>query len=207
MIRVLIVDDHPLAIAGLRMLLGAAVGIEIVGATDSAAAALTTYAALRPDVVISDYYLPVRNGLFLVEQLIRADPACKILVVSSVETADIPAQLLRAGALGYVMKAADASVLIRAVRKVAKGERYIDESLAGATLFEPSELEKISGRLLQVLTLLAEGASNAEIAVRLKIDEVTVRRHKSRLLAKLGVERESELIAMARAAGFGKEMY
>ncbi|QQQ00948.1 response regulator [Lysobacter enzymogenes] len=207
MIRVLIVDDHPLAVAGLRMLLGSAAGIEIIGATDSAAAALTAYAAMKPDVVVSDYYLPIRNGLFVVEQLIRLDPDCKILVVSSVETAEIPAQLLRAGALGYVIKAADASVLIRAVRKVAKGERYIDDSLAGATLFEPSELGKISGRLLQVLTLLAEGFSNAEIAVRLRIDEVTVRRHKSRLLAKLGVEKESELIAMARAAGFGKDVY
>lgn len=207
MIRVLIVDDHPLAVAGLRMLLGAAAGIEIVGTTDSVAAALRAYVALRPDVVVSDYYLPIRNGLFLVEHLVRLDPETKILMVSSVETADIPAQLLQAGALGYVIKAADASVLIRAVRKVAKGERYIDENLAGATLFEPSELEKISGRLLQVLTLLAEGRSNAEIAVELKIDEVTVRRHKSRLLAKLGVDRESELVAMARAAGFGSLLY
>ncbi|MEI2457482.1 response regulator transcription factor [Lysobacter firmicutimachus] len=204
MIRVLIVDDHPLAVAGLRMLLGAAAGIEIAGATDSAAGALSTYASLRPDVVICDYYLPVRNGLYLVEQLLRSDPACKILVVSSVETAEIPAQLLRAGALGYVVKAADASVLIRAVRKVAKGERYVDESLAGAALFEPSELDKISGRLLQVLTLLAEGRTNAEIAMELEIGEVTVRRHKSRLLAKLGIDRETALIAMARAAGFGR---
>lgn len=204
MIRLLIVDDHPLAIAGLRVLLGAAAGIEVVGTEGSVFGALAAYVALKPDVVICDYYLPNRNGLYLVERLIELDPRCKVLMVSSIDTAAIPAQLLRAGALGYVVKAADASVLIRAVRKVAKGERYLDENLAGAALFEPSELDKISGRLGDVLALLAAGRSNGEIAAELMIGEVTVRRHKSRLLARLGVSDEADLIAMARAAGFGK---
>ncbi|MGO1069624.1 response regulator [Lysobacter sp. CA199] len=203
MIRLLIVDDHPMAIAGLKVFLGPAAGIEVVGTADSVPSALAAYAALKPDVVLCDYYLPPGNGLLVVKQLIRQDPECKILIVSSVDTLAIPAQLLSAGALGYVVKASDGAVMIRAVRKVAKGQRYFDQLLGGASLFDHGAMDRIKGRLAQVMKLLAADKSTSEIALALGIKEGTVRRHKSILMKELRIKTEAELVAMAKVAGFG----
>ena len=164
MIRVFIVDDHFLVRTGYRFVLTNVAGIQIVGEAQNAAEALIGIPRVRPDVVICDYDLPDRNGLFVVTNLLNQDPTLKVLVVSAITTGAVPRQMLRAGALGYVTKAGDGSVLIRGIRQVAKGERYIDESLGGADLFGDSAFDGLNGRVRDVLLLMLEGMQNPEIA-------------------------------------------
>lgn len=203
MIRIFVVDDHQLIRKGYRLMLMNAAGVQIVGEAQNATEALTVIPRVRPDVVICDYELPDQNGLFVVKHLLEFDPKLKILIVSVIQTGLVPRQLLAAGALGYVTKAGDASVLIRAIRQVAKGERYIDDSLDGAVLFGDPIFDGLSGRPRDVLVLMLEGKQNPEIARELGIAESTIRSHKSVLMDKVGVSSERALLAKAREAGFG----
>lgn len=203
MIRIFIVDDHQLIRSGYRLLLTNAAGLQIVGEAQNAAEALTVIPRVLPDLVICDYELPDQNGLFVVKHLLDFDPKLKILIVSVIRTGLVPRQLLAAGALGYVTKAGDASVLLRAIRQVSKGERYIDDSLDGAVLFGDPIFDALSGRLRDVLILMLEGKLNPEIAAELRITESTIRSHKSVLMEKVGVTSERALLAKAREAGFG----
>lgn len=116
----------------------------------------------------------IQNGLFVVTNLLNQDLALKVLVVSAITTGAVPRQMLRAGALGYLTKGS-----VRGIRQVAKGERYIDESLGGADLFGDSGFDGLNGRVRDVLLRMLEGMQNPEIAAALGISESTVRRHKA----------------------------
>lgn len=129
-IKVFIVDDHALVRAGFRMILGAEGDIEVVGEADSAEAALPQIRRLKPDVVLCDLHLPGLSGLELTERIVRGEYGTRVIAVSVLEDGPMPRRLLEAGAFGYVGKASDASELLRAVRDVARGRRYLASSIA-----------------------------------------------------------------------------
>ncbi|MGO1069547.1 response regulator [Lysobacter sp. CA199] len=201
MIRVFVVDDHPLARVGLRWLLEAQADIRVIGEAATLDDAKMAIPAIAPDVVLCDYQLPDGSGLDLTRHLLKHDPAMKILVVSMVDGGPVPRRLLAAGALGYVSKARDGAVVVRAVREVAQGRRFLDDALGGHLLFESSPFERLSGRELEIAMLMIQGKRNHEIAEALSIAGSTVRTLRARLLAKLEVRGEAALTRLALEYG------
>lgn len=199
-IRVFLLDDHALVRAGLRMVLSAETDIEVVGEADSGETGLPMIRRLRPDVVLCDLHLPGISGLEVTERLVKGDSGCKVVVVSVLEDGPMPKRLIEAGASGYVGKAGDAAELLRAIRDVARGKRYLANGIAqhlalsgiggGGTPFDA-----LSPRELEVAMLLVQGLRQEDIARKLSLSAKTVNTHKSRLFEKLGIQ---DNIALAR---------
>ena len=124
-IRVFIVDDHALVRTGMRMILSAQTDIEVLGEAESGEEALPLIRRLKPDVVLCDLHLPGVSGLEVTERIVRGDYGTRVIVVSVLEDGPLPKRLLEAGASGYVGKGGDALELLRAVRDVARGKRYL----------------------------------------------------------------------------------
>ncbi|MBN7137684.1 hypothetical protein A7A76_23595 [Lysobacter enzymogenes] len=151
----------------------------------------------RPDVVLCDFHLPDMDGLEVTRRLLAEHPELKVLIVSVVEGGPVPRRLLAAGAMGYVSKARDGSTVVRAVREVAAGRRYLDEALGARVLFETTPFDHLSPRQLEVALLMVQGKRNAEIALELDLTESTIRTVRAKVMAKLGVQTD---IALARLA-------
>ena len=200
-IKVFIVDDHALVRAGFRLILGAEGDIEVVGEADSAEAALPQIRKLKPDVVLCDLHLPGLSGLELTERIVRGDYGTRVIAVSVLEDGPMPRRLLEAGAFGYVGKASDASELLRAVRDVARGRKYLASAiaqglaLAGLQGEAASPFDTLTPRELEVALLLNQGLRQEAIARQLSLSAKTVNTHKSRLFEKLGIQ---DTIALAR---------
>ncbi len=199
-IRVFLLDDHALVRTGMRLMLSNETDIEVVGEAGSGESGLPMIRKLRPDVVLCDLHLPGISGLEVTERLVRSDLGCKVVVVSVLEDGPIPKRLIEAGAAGYVGKAGDAAELLRAIREVARGKRFLANGIAqhlalsglggGGTPFDA-----LSPRELEVAMLLVQGLRQEDIARRLSLSAKTVNTHKSRLFEKLGIE---DTIALAR---------
>ena len=129
-IRVFLVDDHALVRAGMRMILSGETDIEVVGEAESGEDALPQVRKLKPDVVLCDLHLPGVSGLEVTERIVRGDHGTRVIVVSVLEDGPLPKRLLEVGASGYVGKGGDAAELLRAVRDVARGKRYLASSIA-----------------------------------------------------------------------------
>ena len=201
-IRVYLVDDHALVRAGMRMILAGEVDIEVVGEADSGEVALTQIRQLKPDVVLCDIHLPGLSGLEVTERITGGALETKVIAVSVLEDGPMPKRLLDAGASGYVGKGGDASELLRAVRDVARGKRYLASSVAQAIALssvsgDSSPFDGLSGRELEVSLLLLRGLRQEEIARRLSLSAKTVNTHKSRAFEKLGIR---DTVALARLA-------
>ena len=202
-IKVFIVDDHALVRTGFRLILSAEADIEVVGEAESAELALPLIRKFKPDVVLCDLHLPGLSGLELTERVVRADYGSKVIAVSVLEEGPMPRRLLEAGALGYVGKACDAEELLHAVRQVAKGKRYLANTIAqGMALAQlqgetVSPFDTLTPRELEVALLLNQGMRQETIAKRLSLSPKTVNTHKSRLFEKLGVH---DTVALARLA-------
>ncbi|QWP77069.1 response regulator transcription factor [Lysobacter sp. K5869] len=201
MIRVFIVDDQPLVRLGLRWILGAHSDFEVVGEAGDPHEAIARVAQSQADVALCGFNLPDGDSLGLVRRLLHRDPALRILVVSAVGDGPLPRRLLAAGALGYVSKSRDGAVVVRALREVAAGRRFIDDSLGGRLLFESSPFDRLSPRELEVARMLLEGRRNREIAAALRVTESTVRTLRSRALSKLDVRGEGALVRLAMDHG------
>lgn len=202
MIRVFLVDDHALVRAGIRMILGGQVDIEVVGEADSGEDALPAIRRLKPDVVLCDLHLPGLSGLEVTERLVRGDYGTKVIIVSVLEDGPLPKRLLEAGAQGYVGKAGDANELLRAVRDVARGKRYLGTSIAQNMALANvagggSPFDGLSPRELEVAMLLVQGMRQEDIAQRMSLSSKTVSTHKTRLFQKLDIH---DTIALARLA-------
>ena len=202
-IRVYLVDDHALVRAGMKMILAGEVDIEVVGEADTGEVALAQVRQLKPDVVLCDIHLPGLSGLEVTERIARSLPETKVIAVSVLEDGPMPKRLLDAGASGYVGKGGDASELVRAVRDVARGKRYLASSVAQAIALssvsgDSSPFDGLSGRELEVSLLLLRGLRQEEIAKRLSLSAKTVNTHKTRLFEKLGIH---DNIALARLVG------
>ncbi|MGG6461493.1 response regulator [Solilutibacter silvestris] len=201
-IRVYLVDDHALVRAGMKMILAGEVDIEVVGEADTGEVALAQVRQLKPDVVLCDIHLPGLSGLEVTERITRSLPETKVIAVSVLEDGPMPKRLLDAGASGYVGKGGDASELVRAVRDVARGKRYLASSVAQAIALssvsgDGSPFDGLSGRELEVSLLLLRGLRQEEIAKRLSLSAKTVNTHKSRAFEKLGIR---DTVALARLA-------
>ena len=201
-IRVFIVDDHALVRTGMRMLLSAETDIEVLGEAESGEVALPQIRRLRPDVVVCDLHLPGVSGLEVTERLVRGGHDTRVIIVSVLEDGPLPKRLLEAGASGYVGKGGDASELLRAVRDVARGKRYLASNIAQNLALsgiggDASPFDALSPRELEVALLLTQGLRQEDIARRLSLSAKTVNTHKSRLFDKLGIR---DSIALARLA-------
>jgi len=202
-IRVFVVDDHALVRAGMRMILSGETDIEVVGEADCGEDALPLIRKLTPDVVLCDLHLPGVSGLELTERILKGDHGTRVIVVSVLEDGPMPKRLLEIGAAGYVGKGGDASELLRAVREVARGKRYLANSVAqNLALYgidgDGSPFDALSARELEVAMLLTQGLRQEDIARRLSLSAKTINTHKTRLFEKLGIQ---DSIALARLAG------
>ncbi len=200
-IRVFMVDDHALVRAGMRMILSGETDIEVVGEADSGEAALPLIRKLKPDVVLCDLHLPGVSGLEVTERVVKGGHA-KVIVVSVLEDGPMPRKLIEAGAAGYVGKGGDSAELLRAVRDVARGKRYLASSIAQKLALsglggDGTPFDELSPRELEIALLLVQGLRQEEIAKKLSLSAKTVNTHKSRLFTKLQID---DSIALARLA-------
>ncbi|RYG08327.1 MAG: response regulator [Burkholderiales bacterium] len=201
-IRVYLIDDHALVRTGMKMILAGEMDIEVVGDTDTGDQALREIRALKPDVVLCDLHLPGMSGLEITERITRGALESKVIIVSVLEDGPLPKRLLEAGAAGYIGKAGDATELIRAVREVARGKRYLGTNVAQNMALSnvsgsDSPFDGLSPRELEVAMLLIQGLRQEDIAKRLSLSAKTVNTHKTRLFHKVGI---GDNIALARLA-------
>lgn len=201
-IKVYVVDDHALVRAGMRMILSAEADIEVVGEAESGEEALPQIRALNPDIVLCDLHLPGVSGLEVTERIVRGDYGPRVIVVSVLEDGPMPKRMLAAGAAGYVGKGGDAGELLRAVREVANGRRFLASNVAQHLALsrldgDESPFESLSPRETEVAMLLLQGLRQEEIARRLSLSAKTVNTHKTRLFEKLRIQ---DSIALARLA-------
>ena len=203
MIRVLLVDDHDLLVAGLRSLLDHEAGITPVGQASSADQAIAAARSLRPDVILLDLLLPGKHGVDAIPALRNACDSARIIIVSSLTQPTAVRAALAAGAQGYVPKHAPDSELIEAIRRVAAGQRYVDPDL-GAQLVLPNSvpaLDPISERERDVLHLLALGHTNHEVGEKLFVSARTVDSHRAHIMRKLGLQTRADLVHFALVNG------
>ncbi|MEV7330878.1 response regulator transcription factor [Micromonospora sp. NPDC093244] len=202
-IRLLIVDDHPVVRDGLRGMFTGDPGFEVVGEAADGSEALALVATLRPDVVLMDLRMPGMDGVTAIGRLARSGNTARVLVLTTYDTDADVLPAIEAGATGYLLKDTPREDLVRAVRAAARGESVLAPSVAGrlmGRLRAPAE-EPLSQRELEVLTLVARGASNREAAARLFISEATVKTHLLHLYAKLGVNDRAAAVATAYDRG------
>jgi two-component system, NarL family, response regulator LiaR len=190
MIRVLIVDDHAVVRQGLRFWLEQQADMEIVGESASGAQAIVQATELLPDVVLLDLVMPAMDGITAAREIHRLVPSAHIMVLTSFHEDEQIVQAIRAGALSYLLKDAEPQDLIIAVRAAARGESVLHPLVASRMLHdaqtgERSPLADLTPREWEVLTCIARGRSNAEIAHDLVIAEPTVKTHVSNILSKL----------------------
>ena len=202
-VTVLLADDHPMFREGLRFTLSREPDIAVVGEADDGVAAVAMAADLDPDVVVMDLAMPGTDGLAATRQLAARGVRARILVLTMSEDDDSVLAAVRAGAGGYLVKGADPEQVVSAVRAVSRGHAVFGPHLAGRllTLFAAPvpPLPELSARESEVLALLAEGMTNAEIGRALFISPITVRNHLSSIFAKLQVSNRAQAVVRARS--------
>ena len=203
-VSVLIVDDHGIVRDGIRSLLEREDGLSVVGLAATGEEAVLAADRLRPDVITMDLVLPTLNGIDATKIILSSLPETKIIVLSACSTSEHIYQALHAGACGYVLKDALGPELVRAVRAVVSGKRYLSSSIAPAfaggcagEVGARSPLERLSRREREVLHRTVEGQSSTQIALQLSLSSKTVDTYRSRLMQKLGVSNRSALIRFA----------
>lgn len=206
MIRIVLVDDHGLIRAGVRMLVESEADMQVVGEAGSGDEALPMLRKLKPDVVLCDFHMPGLSGLEVTERLARSLPEIRLIMVSVLNEGPIPKRVLAAGAYGYLDKGAPGAELIKAVREVAAGRRYIGTDIARQMALEglngtPSAVQALTPRELEVALLLVQGRKMTEIGERLNLSAKTVATHKYRVFDKLGVRDAVSLVRIARQHG------
>ena len=207
-VRTVLVDDHALLREGLRSLLDRDTAVEVVGEASSFDSALAEIAHSAPDVVVVDLKLTAGTdyeGLRLIEEISRRHPGVASLVLTTFLDDDLVVRAVRAGARGYVVKDVDTTELIRAVRAVATGGSAFDPRSATIVLRTVSggrdAAAELTDREREVLRLLAEGKSNAEVGGTLYISESTVKFHIRNLIRKLGVSKRTDAVYVASKRG------
>jgi DNA-binding NarL/FixJ family response regulator len=203
-IRIVIVEDHPLMRQALQMAVEAEPDMQVVGLAAQGHAALQVVADSRPDLVLLDLLMPHMDGFEVIRQLAGTHPEIKILVVSSVAEPDKILQVVRSGVSGYLSKDADRSEVITAIRAIAAGDSYLPPQIAAKlmrTLQQQAAQEQsslpLTRREQELFDLLGRGLSNPQIAQTLHIAEATVRVHLAHLLDKLGLNHRNEAVAQA----------
>ena len=206
-IRVLIVDDHSVVRQGLRLFLRTDPELEVVGEAPDGAQALVRAAELRPDIVLMDLLMPVMDGIEAIGRLRKELPETEIIALTSVLEDRSVVRAVRAGAIGYLLKDTEADDLCRAIKAAAAGKVQLSAEAAERLMREvatPADPDPLSDREVEVLKLLARGATNKEIALDLSIQETTVKSHVSSILGKLGVPSRTHAALYAARAGLAE---
>jgi DNA-binding NarL/FixJ family response regulator len=213
MIRVLLADDQPLVRAAIAMLLSAERDIEIIAEVDNGTEAISQTRRLRPDVVLMDVRMPGMDGVEATRSIVDMDEMMvKVLILTTYHVGEAVHAALRAGASGFLLKDSAPDELVAAIRAVAGGEAWLDPAVARELSAEfatrpdplrrtPDELRQLTCREQEVLVLVAHGLSNAEIAARLAVSEVTVKTHLSRTMMKLGLRDRAQAVVVAHESG------
>lgn len=203
MIRLLIVDDHPIVRDGLRGAFTGHAGFEVVGEAANGADAVTRAEALRPDVVLMDLRMPGGDGVAATRRLRERLPEVRVLVLTTFDTDNDVLPAIEAGATGYLLKDAPVDDLLRAVRAAARGEAVLAPSVAGRLMGRVRQPARgaLSQRELQVLKLVADGATNREAAAKLFISEASIKTHLLRIYDKLGVRDRAAAVGEAFRRG------
>lgn len=218
MIRVIVVDDQPLARAGISMLMEAEDDIEVVAEAADGQEALEQVRIHRPDVVLMDVRMPGTDGVAATRTLMDEDlpshtgKRIEVIVLTTYHIDAAVYAALRAGAAGFLLKDAAPREIVSAVRAVAAGEAWLDPAVARRLIDEFAARPEVSERTSEdialltprereVLTLLARGLTNSEVALRLVISEATVKTHLAHLMAKLGVREKAQAVAAAYQSG------
>jgi DNA-binding NarL/FixJ family response regulator len=213
-LRVVIADDHPMFLGGLRTVLESTADMELVGEATNGDEVIALTAQTSPDVVVMDLHMPSVNGIEATRRICAAQPNTAVLVLTMVDDDDSVFAALRAGARGYLLKGADEQELLRAIQAVADGEAVFGPGVAqrvlGFLTDAPSRSQdrafpELTPREREVVSLIAEGLGNQAIAKRLGLSAKTVMNYVSNVFAKLHVADRSEMIVRARQAGFGQE--
>jgi two-component system response regulator NreC len=201
-VRVLLVDDHAVVRAGIRLVLDGAPGIEVVGEAGTEERALVLARSHQPDVILLDVLLPGKGGLALIPVLLELSPTSRVLMLSSSAEPATVERALAAGATGYTIKRATDTDLVAAVRAVGAGSSYVHPEL-GAVLAagRRAAIGPLSARELDVLRLIALGHTNQEIASELFISTRTTEMHRASIMRKLGFETRAQLVNYALANG------
>jgi DNA-binding NarL/FixJ family response regulator len=203
MIRVLLVDDHPVVRTGVRGMLVTEPEIEVVGEAGSGAEAVAMAAVLIPDVVLMDLRMPGVDGVTATGRILAANRAIRVVVLTTYETdADI-LRAVEAGAVGYLLKDASPTQLAGAVRAAARGETVLAPSVAARLVSNVrGPAPTLSAREVEVLRLVGRGLTNADIGRELFISEATVKTHLLRMFHKLGVSDRTAAVTSALARGY-----
>ena len=210
-LRILLADDHKMLREGLRVLLNSQPGMGVVGEAASGKEVVDKAGELKPDVVVMDLSMPGLNGLQATELLRASHPAIKVVVLTAHEDESYLTQLCKAGAAGYVLKRSAGDQLVQAIRMAARGQIYLEPSLAGKALARlvtgPSASQetanaRLSEREKEVLSLIAWGYSNKEAADKLKVSVKTVETYRVRIAEKLGLRSRAELVKYALRQGW-----
>lgn len=207
MIRVLIVDDHPIVRKGVRAELSGLPDIQVVGEAASGDEALVKTRADNPDIVLLDISLPGRSGLEILRHIKSEMPRVRILVLSAYPEKQYAIRSLKSGALGYLTKENSPEELIAAIRKVAEGRKYVSANLAellAAEINESKEFlphERLTNREYEILCLLGKGKTLSEIAEVLSISLSTVSTHRGHITSKMGLQSTAQIIHYALEHG------
>jgi DNA-binding NarL/FixJ family response regulator len=209
-IRVLLADDHTIVREGLKALIDANEGLEVIGEAADGESAVNLATELDPDVVVVDISMPVLNGAQVTAKLRELHPSSKVLALTVHEDRAYLRLLLESGARGYVLKRAAVAELVQAIRAVAAGGTYLDPALAGGVVDQfvrPSArqrdpLVELSDRETDVVRLIALGYSNKEIASRLGLSVKTIETYKTRSMEKLGIRSRVDIVQYAARRGW-----
>ncbi|WP_433418637.1 response regulator [Microtetraspora malaysiensis] len=201
-IRLLIVDDHPIVRDGIRGMFVGDPDFEVLGEAGDGAQAVELARALNPDVILMDLRMPRMDGVSAIKELVRLGIAARVLILTTYDTDRDVLPAIEAGATGYLLKDTGRDELIRAVRTAARGEAVLSPSVATRLLGQVrAPADPLSARELEVLRLIAEGATNREAAARLFISEATVKSHVLHIYTKLGVNDRAAAVAVAFRRG------
>ena len=196
-ITCLIVDDHEVVREGLRLSLGRASHVRVIGEASDGEAAVALAERRRPDVVIMDVRMPGMDGLEATKELTEKVPGSAVLIFTAYSERSLLSRGLESGAKGYVLKEAPHETLLRAIEKVAGGEGYVDPALMPQFLAGRDQSDMLAARGREILQLLAEGMSNGDVAERLFISQETVRGHVRHILTKLEADTRTQAVAIA----------
>ena len=212
-IRLLLVDDQALFREGLHTLLSVHSDLEVVGEAKNGQEALALAGSLQPDVVLMDLRMPVLDGVAATRALKESHPYCRVIVLTTFDDDEYVFEGLRAGAMGYLLKDVSSDKLVEAIRAAARGETFLQPSVAAKVVAEFTRLaeqkptptqplvDPLLERELEILALVATGASNKEIAAELFIAEGTVKNHLTNILGKLGVRDRTQAALKAKELG------
>jgi len=207
MIRILIADDHGVVAEGLKSLIEEQGDLQVVAVVGDGREAVRLAHELHPDVVLMDLSMPELNGADATRAILERDPRCRVIVLSMYAQREYVRRALKAGAAGYVVKRSAAKEVVEAIRAVHAGQRYLSPRVADVVLDDYSNekqddpLARLSAREREVLQLLAEGRTGAQIAERLSLSQKTVETYRARLVEKLGIRDLAGLVRFAIQKG------